>query len=117
MPCLAYMTFVAASVLCVTVVNDLRCDTPAGDGDLVEIYIRGKLHVGSRFRDGRSGRGGSENLAITTRQDRYPRSVVRVSKVNVATRTSPTPRRIGLTVGGVALLRTSAANRGVGRCG
>ena len=46
MPCLAYMTFVAASVLCVTVVNDLRCDTPAGDGDLVEIYIRGKLHVG-----------------------------------------------------------------------
>ena len=62
MPCLAYMTFVAASVLCVTVVNDLRCDTPAGDGDLVEIYIRGKLHVGSRFRDGRSGRGGSEKL-------------------------------------------------------
>lgn len=52
MPCLTYMTFVAASVLCVTVVNDLRCDTPAGDGDLVEIYIRGKLHVGDmHFQD------------------------------------------------------------------
>jgi len=30
-----------------------------------------------------------ENLAITTPQDRYPDSVVRVSKVSVATRTSP----------------------------
>jgi hypothetical protein len=30
-----------------------------------------------------------ENLAITTPQDRYPESVVRVSKANVATRTSP----------------------------
>jgi len=29
-----------------------------------------------------------ENLAITTPQDRYPGSVVRVSKVSVATRTS-----------------------------
>ena len=30
-----------------------------------------------------------ENLAITTPQDRYPESTVRVSKANVATRTSP----------------------------
>ena len=30
-----------------------------------------------------------ENLAITTPQDRYPESAVRVSKANVATRTSP----------------------------
>jgi len=30
-----------------------------------------------------------ENLAITTPQDRYPGSVVKVSKVSVATRTSP----------------------------
>jgi hypothetical protein len=30
-----------------------------------------------------------ENLAISTPQDRHPGSVVRVSKVNVATRTSP----------------------------
>jgi hypothetical protein len=30
-----------------------------------------------------------ENLAITTPQDRYPDSAVRVSKVSVATRTSP----------------------------
>ena len=30
-----------------------------------------------------------ENLAITTPQDRYPESAVRVSKVSVATRTSP----------------------------
>jgi hypothetical protein len=30
-----------------------------------------------------------ENLAITTPQERYPESVVRVSKANVATRTSP----------------------------
>ena len=30
-----------------------------------------------------------ENLAITTPQDRYPDSTVRVSKVSVATRTSP----------------------------
>ena len=30
-----------------------------------------------------------ENLAITTPQDRYPESVVRVSKATVATRTSP----------------------------
>ena len=29
-----------------------------------------------------------ENLAITTPQDRYPESTVRVSKANVATRTS-----------------------------
>ena len=33
-----------------------------------------------------------ENLAITTPQDRYPESAVRVSKANVATRTSPKPR-------------------------
>jgi len=32
-----------------------------------------------------------ENLAITTPQDRYPESTVRVSKANVATRTSPKP--------------------------
>jgi hypothetical protein len=30
-----------------------------------------------------------ENLAITTPPDRYPESAVRVSKANVATRTSP----------------------------
>jgi hypothetical protein len=30
-----------------------------------------------------------ENLAITTPQDRHPESTVRVSKANVATRTSP----------------------------
>ena len=30
-----------------------------------------------------------ENLAITTPQERYSDSVVRVSKVNIATRTSP----------------------------
>jgi hypothetical protein len=30
-----------------------------------------------------------ENLAITTPPDRYPDSAVRVSKVSVATRTSP----------------------------
>jgi hypothetical protein len=30
-----------------------------------------------------------ENLVITTPQDRYPESTVRVSKANVATRTSP----------------------------
>jgi hypothetical protein len=30
-----------------------------------------------------------ENLAITTPQDRYPESAVRVSKANIATRTSP----------------------------
>ena len=30
-----------------------------------------------------------ENLAITTPQERYPDSAVRVSKANVATRTSP----------------------------
>jgi hypothetical protein len=30
-----------------------------------------------------------ENLAITTPQDRYRESTVRVSKANVATRTSP----------------------------
>ena len=30
-----------------------------------------------------------DNLAITTPQDRYPDSAVRVSKANVATRTSP----------------------------
>ena len=30
-----------------------------------------------------------ENLAITTPQDRYPGGAVRVSKVSVATRTSP----------------------------
>jgi hypothetical protein len=30
-----------------------------------------------------------ENLAITTPEDRYPESAVRVSKANVATRTSP----------------------------
>ena len=30
-----------------------------------------------------------ENLAITTPQERYSESVVRVSKVNIATRTSP----------------------------
>jgi hypothetical protein len=30
-----------------------------------------------------------ENLAITTPQDRYPNSAVRVSKVSVAARTSP----------------------------
>ena len=30
-----------------------------------------------------------ENLAITTPQDRYPESAVRVSKTSVATRTSP----------------------------
>ena len=30
-----------------------------------------------------------ENLAITTPQHRYPDSAVRVSKANVATRTSP----------------------------
>ena len=30
-----------------------------------------------------------ENLAIATPQDRYPESTVRVSKANVATRTSP----------------------------
>jgi hypothetical protein len=32
-----------------------------------------------------------ENLAITTPQERYCESVVRVSKVNIATRTSPKP--------------------------
>ena len=32
-----------------------------------------------------------ENLAITTPQERYSESVVRVSKVNIATRTSPKP--------------------------
>ena len=32
---------------------------------------------------------GPENLAIATPQDRYPESTVRVSKANVATRTSP----------------------------
>ena len=32
---------------------------------------------------------GPENLAITTPQDRHPESMVRVSKVTVATRTSP----------------------------
>jgi hypothetical protein len=30
-----------------------------------------------------------ENLAITTPQERYPESAVRVSKITVATRTSP----------------------------
>ena len=30
-----------------------------------------------------------ENLAIMTPQDRHPKSAVRVSKVNIATRTSP----------------------------
>jgi len=30
-----------------------------------------------------------ENLAITTPQDRHPESVVRVSKANIATPTSP----------------------------
>ena len=30
-----------------------------------------------------------ENLAIATPQDRYPESAVRVTKANVATRTSP----------------------------
>jgi hypothetical protein len=30
-----------------------------------------------------------ENLAITTPQDRHPKSAVRVSKVSVAKRTSP----------------------------
>jgi len=30
-----------------------------------------------------------DNLAITTPQERYPESAVRVSKVSVATRTSP----------------------------
>jgi len=30
-----------------------------------------------------------ENLAITTPQERYSESVARVSKVNIATRTSP----------------------------
>ena len=30
-----------------------------------------------------------ENLAITTLQERYSESFVRVSKVNIATRTSP----------------------------
>jgi hypothetical protein len=30
-----------------------------------------------------------DNLAITTPQDRHPNSAVRVSKANVATRTSP----------------------------
>jgi hypothetical protein len=30
-----------------------------------------------------------ENLAITTPQDRYPESAVRVSKASVATHTSP----------------------------
>ena len=32
-----------------------------------------------------------ENLAITTPPERYCESVVRVSKVNIATRTSPKP--------------------------
>ena len=32
-----------------------------------------------------------ENLAISTPQDRHPASPVRVSKANVATRTSPKP--------------------------
>jgi hypothetical protein len=32
-----------------------------------------------------------DNLAITTPQDRHPKSAVRVSKANVATRTSPKP--------------------------
>jgi hypothetical protein len=32
-----------------------------------------------------------DNLAITTPQGRYPESAVRVSKANVATRTSPKP--------------------------
>jgi hypothetical protein len=30
-----------------------------------------------------------ENLAITTPQERYPGSIVKVSRANVATRTSP----------------------------
>jgi hypothetical protein len=30
-----------------------------------------------------------DNLAITTPQERYPESIVRVSKVSIATRTSP----------------------------
>ena len=30
-----------------------------------------------------------ENLAITMPQERYPESIVRVSKVSIATRTSP----------------------------
>ena len=30
-----------------------------------------------------------DNLAITTPQERYPESAIRVSKANVATRTSP----------------------------
>jgi hypothetical protein len=33
----------------------------------------------------------AENLATTTPQDRYPEGAVRVSKANVATRTSPKP--------------------------
>jgi hypothetical protein len=32
-----------------------------------------------------------ENLAIATPRDHYPESAVRVSKANVATRTSPKP--------------------------
>jgi hypothetical protein len=32
-----------------------------------------------------------ENLAITTPQERYPESAVRVSRTSVATRTSPKP--------------------------
>jgi hypothetical protein len=34
-----------------------------------------------------------KNLAITTPQERYPESAVRVSKVNIATRTSPKSQR------------------------
>ena len=33
--------------------------------------------------------GWPENLAITTPQEHYPESVVRVSKISMATRTSP----------------------------
>ena len=34
-------------------------------------------------------KGWPENLAITTPQEHYPESVVRVSKISMATRTSP----------------------------
>jgi hypothetical protein len=37
----------------------------------------------------RKVKAGPENLAITTPQERYPESAVKVNKANVATRVSP----------------------------
>jgi hypothetical protein len=51
-----------------------------------DIEVRAKT-----FGDLRKVTGWPDNLAITTPQERYPESAVRVSKANVATRTSPQP--------------------------